>query len=155
MKHLADQRAPKPDLRKRHKAAVACLRCKLTKRKCDDFRPCSHCIGLGLVQECVDDIRQRPQEPSVTTLPQTATSCNIICGPSTAPYLATELDWLLELSISQGCTSNEVCSICGLPMPVPVECNNASIANNLHYFRQRLRRAKFNMVMLGLIWYEY
>eukprot|EP00698_Gefionella_okellyi_P024179 TRINITY_DN8457_c0_g1_i1.p1 TRINITY_DN8457_c0_g1~~TRINITY_DN8457_c0_g1_i1.p1 ORF type:complete len:380 (-),score=63.10 TRINITY_DN8457_c0_g1_i1:336-1475(-) len=40
--------------------AVACVACKIAKKRCDLGRPCSRCVRLGDATSCVDSIHSKP-----------------------------------------------------------------------------------------------
>jgi hypothetical protein len=47
--------------KKRIHCKVACVYCKKTSQRCEDVRPCSRCVRLGIADECVD----APRKPRI------------------------------------------------------------------------------------------
>eukprot|EP00698_Gefionella_okellyi_P012516 TRINITY_DN3382_c0_g1_i1.p1 TRINITY_DN3382_c0_g1~~TRINITY_DN3382_c0_g1_i1.p1 ORF type:complete len:371 (+),score=75.37 TRINITY_DN3382_c0_g1_i1:107-1219(+) len=140
----------------KRKTFQACLRCKITKRKCDEERPCHHCVRLGVGHECVDIMptaktaRRVPEQAEQPVIPPISRLGDIpaFVAPSypAAPSLDSrasslfqELDWLLELCATQG-------------IDVTAAGTQAAVLENVQKMGARLRsQATVNMMTFGFI----
>ncbi len=50
-------------LAQRQRAAVACARCRLSKKKCNEYRPCKKCTSLNV--KCVEDSGKGPDSVQI------------------------------------------------------------------------------------------
>eukprot|EP00871_Galdieria_phlegrea_P006083 jgi/Galph1/962/GphlegSOOS_G5710.1 len=83
---FAEQKQSSSQPRKRRRVyrvvRVSCIRCRQAKQACDDFRPCSRCVRLGLQSSCID-------APSSRTTNCTRTSRKVsLENPKDLSYLS-------------------------------------------------------------------
>ena len=72
----------------RSRAAAACLPCKASKTRCNDYRPCARCKKAGIIQLCMDpQVQQKAASSYMVRL--SSTLFIIGCafdGSSTLPF---------------------------------------------------------------------
>ena len=72
----------------RSRAAAACLPCKASKTRCNDYRPCARCKKAGIPQQCMDpQLQQKSASSDMVRL--SSTSSMIGCafdGSATLPF---------------------------------------------------------------------
>ena len=53
-----------PPIKRRVQVKIACIHCKKACKKCDNVRPCTRCVRLGLDGTCVDAPRKERKKSS-------------------------------------------------------------------------------------------
>ena len=53
-----------PTVRRRVQVKLACINCRKSCKKCEEKRPCSRCVSMGIPEKCIDAPRRERRRPA-------------------------------------------------------------------------------------------